>query len=72
MSTTETVTQTQADVTHAQIQERKEQWVAVSEKLQQQLQRLIAETSQVQQQIAQISGAIQACDVLLQGTDSAK
>lgn len=44
---------------------RRNQWVETSKNLQQKAQELSRELAQIQDQLAQLAGAIQACDILL-------
>lgn len=44
---------------------RRNQWVETTKNLQQKAQELSRELAQVQDQLAQLTGAIQACDILL-------
>lgn len=48
-----------------QLSERRAEWVERANQLQTRAQGLSRELNQVQEQLVQLSGAIQACDVLL-------
>lgn len=52
------------------ITERKAQWVEISTTLRKRVTELTDELGVVQGQLAQLSGAIQACDVLLAANNS--
>lgn len=59
------------EITVSSVTARRDQWIATSKELQQRAQELVQELNRVNEQLAQLNGAIQACDVFLQGVPSA-
>lgn len=59
------------ELTAVQLENRKAEWIASAQKLQERGQELSLELGSLQQQLAQLNGAIQACDVLLQDAQAA-
>lgn len=54
-------------ITREQVEERKTQWITSVQTAQQRGQELSQELTRINEQLAQLNGAIQACDVFLQG-----
>lgn len=60
-----------SEIAVASVTERRTQWVETAKNLQQRAQELAQELGRVNEQLSQLNGAIQACDVILQGVEPA-
>lgn len=60
----------QGSIARSAVEQQRENWVQVGKTLQTKLDEVMTESARLQQQLQQISGAIQACDVLLRESPS--
>lgn len=58
-------------VTLTAMTDRRNQWASTAKNLQQRAQELSRELAQIQDQLAQLTGAIQACDLFLSDAQNA-